>query len=74
MSISEALAQAAITKEKIRCPRRGAHGPRCACKGTRWVTACTGCKGTGWNAKMQKVCGACQGLGCVMALRPETGK
>ena len=69
METSEKLAQAAITKEKIKCPRPGAHSSKCACKGTRWVTVCERCGGAGWNGKMNKVCGTCAGTGCVMAVK-----
>lgn len=66
---SEALARAVVSKEKIPC-RAGKHTDKCACKGTKWVTACEGCGGAGFNGKLQKVCGTCHGTGCVMAMAP----
>jgi DnaJ-class molecular chaperone len=48
----------------------GRHGEKCVCKGTRWVTACTACEGSGYNGKMGKVCGTCSGRGAVMAMKP----
>jgi hypothetical protein len=70
MSISEILSRAAVTKEVVQCPCSGAHGEKCACRGTHWVKSCEGCEGSGWNAKMQKTCRPCRGRGCVTAVSP----
>lgn len=70
MSISEVLSQAAVTQETIKCPRNGAHSTKCVCLGTGFIKACVGCEGSGWNARMQKVCGPCGGTGMRTASKP----
>ena len=71
MSISEVLSQAALNKATIKCPKPGKHNNKCACLGTGFVTACTGCDGSGWNARMNKVCGPCGGKGMRSEAAPK---
>jgi hypothetical protein len=57
----------------IECRRSNArkHPSSCACRGTGWIEICEACEGTGYNGKMQKVCGPCGGEGARMAVNPN---
>lgn len=78
MTVSEALAISIREKKSVPCPfsRAQMHPSTCVCKGTRMVEACTACDGSGWNAKMQKVCGPCGSRGARPAIntKPAAGQ